>query len=178
MLQDFDGGLPDSVEDINGTLVFKNVSESDRGQYTCHASNEQGKINASVVVTPVIAPKFLVSPNSQGPIQVNEMGSVMIHCSATGDPLPNIQWDKDFDYLNISNSDTSRMIILENGTLYLQEVHLEDEGLYGCTIGSRWVFFLFLQKYEKICSKNSILIYSKFPLSKNLVLDSSGRKLI
>lgn len=126
--------MPETVEDINGTLVFKNVSESDRGNYTCRAFNSQGEISATVVVTPVIAPKFLVKP--EGAIQVNEMGSVMIHCSATGDPKPKIQWDKDFDYLNISNSDTSRLNILDNGTLYFTEVHLEDEGLYGCTIGS------------------------------------------
>lgn len=70
------------MEDVNGTLIFKNVSEMDRGQYLCRASNDQGEISATVVVTPVIAPKFLVKP--QGPIQVNEMGSVMIHCAATG----------------------------------------------------------------------------------------------
>lgn len=87
-----------------------------------------------VIVTPVIAPKFIVKPQSS--IQVNEMGSLMIHCLATGDPMPKIQWDKDFDYLNISNSDSSRMNILDNGTLYFAEVHLDDEGLYGCTIGS------------------------------------------
>lgn len=86
------------------------------------------------MVTPVIAPKFVVKP--QGPIQVNEMGSVMIHCAATGDPKPKIQWDKDLDYINVSNSDSSRLNILDNGTLYFTEVHLEDEGLYGCTIGS------------------------------------------
>lgn len=119
---------------MNGTLIFKNVTESVRGNFTCRAFNSQGEISATVVVTPVIAPKFLVKP--QGPIQVNEMGSVMIHCSATGDPKPKIQWDKDFDYLNISNSDASRLNVLDNGTLYFTEVHLEDEGLYGCTIGS------------------------------------------
>lgn len=133
-VQDSTSTLPDTVEDVNGTLIFRNVSESDRGNYTCRANNNQGEINATVVVTPVIAPKFLVKP--QGPIQVNEMGSVMIHCAATGDPKPKIQWDKDFDYLNISNSDTSRLNVLDNGTLYFTEVHLEDEGLYGCTIGS------------------------------------------
>lgn len=36
----------------------------------------------------------------------------------------------------ISNSDASRLNVLDNGTLYFTEVHLEDEGLYGCTIGS------------------------------------------
>lgn len=115
-------------------MVFKNVSELDRGNYTCIATNSQGQINSTVVVTPVIAPKFLVKP--QGPIQVNEMGSLMIHCAATGEPKPKIQWDKDYDYLNISNSDSSRLNILDNGTLYFTEVHLEDEGSYGCTIGS------------------------------------------
>lgn len=134
LLQDLSNNLPETVDDVNGTLIFKNVSESDRGNYTCRAANSQGEINATVVVTPVIAPKFIVKP--QGPIQVNEMGSVMIHCSATGDPKPKIQWDKDFDYLNISNSDASRLNVLDNGTLYFTEVHLEDEGLYGCTIGS------------------------------------------
>lgn len=119
---------------MNGTLIFKNVSESTRGNYTCRAVNSQGEINATVVITPVIAPKFIVKP--QGPIQVNEMGSVMIHCAATGDPKPKIQWDKDLDYLNISNSDASRLAILDNGTLYFTEVHLDDEGTYGCTIGS------------------------------------------
>lgn len=133
-MKDSTNSLPDTVEDINGTLVFKNVSESDRSNYTCRAFNSQGEISATVVVTPVIAPKFLVKP--QGPLQVNEMGTVMIHCAATGDPQPKIQWDKDFVYLNISNSDASRLNVLDNGTLYFTEVHLDDEGLYGCTIGS------------------------------------------
>lgn len=44
--------------------------------------------------------------------------------------------DKDLHYLNISDSDASRLNVLDNGTLYFTEVHLEDEGLYGCTIGS------------------------------------------
>lgn len=110
------------------------MSDSNRGNYTCRATNNQGEISATVVVTPVIAPKFLVKP--QDAIQVNEMGSIMIHCSATGDPKPKIQWDKDFAYLNFSNSDASRLNVLENGTLYFTEVHLDDEGIYGCTIGS------------------------------------------
>lgn len=65
------------------------------------------------------------------------MGSTMIHCQATGDPMPTIQWDKDLTYIaNSNNSETSRFNIYENGTLHISEVHLEDEGRYGCTIGS------------------------------------------
>lgn len=126
--------LPETVEDINGTLIFRNVSESDKGNYTCNANSAQGTISATVVINAVVAPKFIVKPH--GTIEVNEMGATMIHCTAIGDPKPTIQWDKDLSYLNINNSDTSRMHVLENGTLQFTEVHLEDEGIYGCTIGN------------------------------------------
>ncbi|XP_053690254.1 tyrosine-protein kinase-like otk [Sabethes cyaneus] len=127
--------LPESVEDVNGTLIFRTVTTDHRGNYTCVATNSQGEISASVVVNVVVAPKFEVAP--EGSIQVAEMGTVHIHCVATGDPKPTIQWDKDLQYLHSSNqSEENRYRILDNGTLMLSEVHLEDDGKYGCTIGN------------------------------------------
>ncbi|XP_055532558.1 tyrosine-protein kinase-like otk isoform X2 [Wyeomyia smithii] len=127
--------LPESVEDVNGTLIFRTVTTDHRGNYTCVASNSQGEISASVVVNVVVAPKFEVAP--EGSMQVAEMGTVHIHCVATGDPKPTIQWDKDLQYLHSSNqSEENRYRILDNGTLMLSEVHLEDDGKYGCTIGN------------------------------------------
>uniref|UniRef100_T1GFB7 Immunoglobulin I-set domain-containing protein n=1 Tax=Megaselia scalaris TaxID=36166 RepID=T1GFB7_MEGSC len=38
--------LPESIEDINGTLTFRNVSSESKGSYTCVASNSQGEITA------------------------------------------------------------------------------------------------------------------------------------
>uniref|UniRef100_A0A182LT88 Tyrosine-protein kinase-like otk n=1 Tax=Anopheles culicifacies TaxID=139723 RepID=A0A182LT88_9DIPT len=132
-------GLPDSIEDVNGTLVFRNVSAEHRGSYACVASNSQGEIRASVSVNVVIAPKFEIAP--EGSVQVAELGTVQFHCVATGDPKPTIQWDKDLQYLhgrmgNSNGSEEERYRILENGTLVLTEVHLEDDGRYGCTIGN------------------------------------------
>ncbi|XP_055622002.1 tyrosine-protein kinase-like otk [Toxorhynchites rutilus septentrionalis] len=127
--------LPEAVEDVNGTLVFRTVTTDHRGNYTCVAANAQGEISATVAVTVVVAPKFEIAP--QGSIQVAEMGTVFIHCVATGDPKPTIQWDKDLQYLHSTNqSEEERFRILENGTLVLMEVHLEDDGKYGCTIGN------------------------------------------
>lgn len=82
----------------------------------------------------MVAPKFVVKPMN---IQANEFSSVMMHCLATGDPKPTIQWDKDLVLLNVNNSLSNRISVLDNGTLYFTEVHLEDDGIYGCTIGSR-----------------------------------------
>ncbi|KXJ83484.1 hypothetical protein RP20_CCG003257 [Aedes albopictus] len=127
--------LPESVEDVNGTLTFRTVSTDHRGSYTCVASNSQGEITASVQVHVVVAPKFEIAP--EGSIQVAEMGTVFIHCVATGDPKPTVQWDKDLQYLHSSNqTEEERYRILDNGTLVLTEVHLDDDGNYGCTIGN------------------------------------------
>jgi Immunoglobulin domain/Immunoglobulin I-set domain len=52
--------LPENVEDINGTLIFKNVTFDHRGHYTCIASNSQGTIRVPVVVSVVIAPRLVL----------------------------------------------------------------------------------------------------------------------
>lgn len=108
---------------------------------------------ADIIVDVVQAPRFVVAP--EGPVQAVEGESVLIHCQATGDPMPTIQWDKDLLYLNneptvaalatngmnetaqqLDQSAEKRYRVLENGTLHILEVRFEDEGRYGCTIGS------------------------------------------
>ncbi|XP_030554097.1 tyrosine-protein kinase-like otk [Drosophila novamexicana] len=128
------GSLPEHVDDINGTLIFRNVSAEHRGNYTCLASNSQGQINATVSINVVVAPRFSVAP--VGPIETAEQGVAVIHCQAIGDPKPTIQWDKDLQYLSENNTDRQRFSFLENGTLAIRNVQAEDEGKYGCTIGN------------------------------------------
>lgn len=126
------------------------MSAADRGNYTCVAtSSQQGTISATIVIGVVVAPRFVVAP--VGPTQqVKEMSSLWLHCQATGDPKPTIQWDKDLEYISsgvtlttTTNSndvdginEANRFVVMDNGTLYIREVHLDDEGRYGCTIGS------------------------------------------
>ncbi|TMW42531.1 hypothetical protein DOY81_012389 [Sarcophaga bullata] len=65
-----------------------------------------------------------------------ESGVAVMHCQATGDPKPTIQWDKDLQYLIENNTDRERFKFFENGTLEIRNVQAEDEGSYGCTIGN------------------------------------------
>lgn len=41
---------PPHIEDINGTLFFHGVKNSDAGQYTCIATNSQGIISDSISI--------------------------------------------------------------------------------------------------------------------------------
>lgn len=126
------------MEDTNGTLLIRNVSAEHQGNYTCIAHNSQGTINATVSIRIVIAPRFSIFP--EGQIQATELSSLMIDCQAIGDPIPTVYWDKDLKYLNNPRNNNSEMDsrfkVLENGTLYIDEVHVDDEGQYGCTIGN------------------------------------------
>ncbi|XP_044576463.1 inactive tyrosine-protein kinase 7-like [Cotesia glomerata] len=123
--------FPDHVQDINGTLHFNGVLETDRGRYICIASNAQGSINHTIQIEVVIAPKFTELP--QNPTEAMEGYPVMLHCAAEGDPTPQIHWDKDS---TLNNLDDPRLQVLANGSLYIKEAYLSDEGKYGCTAGN------------------------------------------
>ncbi|XP_015603298.1 inactive tyrosine-protein kinase 7 [Cephus cinctus] len=123
--------FPKHVQDINGTLHFNGVLEEDKGRYTCIASNSQGTINHTISIDVVIAPKFTIKP--EDPTESIEGYPVMLHCAAEGDPKPTIQWDKDS---RMNNLNSPRFEVLPNGSLYIKEVYLGDEGKYGCTAGN------------------------------------------
>uniref|UniRef100_T1JEN9 Receptor protein-tyrosine kinase n=1 Tax=Strigamia maritima TaxID=126957 RepID=T1JEN9_STRMM len=121
---------PSHVRDENGTLFFDPVKPEDRGKYTCVATNFQGVINITIQVDVIVAPKFTVRPID---VQAYEGYPVVIHCRAYGDPLPTIQWDKNSV---VNGFDQKRFSVMENGTLYVTEVHMDDQGKYGCTAGN------------------------------------------
>lgn len=132
-----DGELDaESMEDFNGTLHFKNVTKASAGNYTCVAENSEGKLKATINIQVVMSPQFVVAP--VGPVLARENETVILHCQAIGDPQPTIQWDKDLEYLTYNSSDETgqRVQVFANGTLLIREVRGDDEGKYGCTIGS------------------------------------------
>lgn len=122
------------LEDRNGTLTFRNVSMDHVGNYTCRAHNSQGEISATIVVTVVISPKFTIKPKAN--VNVVEMSTIWLDCQATGDPKPQLHWDKDGKYLKPHEINGTNFHIFPNGTLRISEIHLTDSAKYGCTIGS------------------------------------------
>ncbi|XP_020293317.1 tyrosine-protein kinase-like otk, partial [Pseudomyrmex gracilis] len=126
-----DEKFPKHVQDINGTLHFNGVKMEDKGRYTCIANNTQGSINHTISIDVVVAPKFTKLPDN--PTEAIEGYPVMLHCVAEGYPTPTIQWDKDS---RMNDAVDPRFNIFKNGSFYIAEVHLSDQGKYGCTAGN------------------------------------------
>lgn len=79
----------------------------------------------------IVAPKFTILPDN--PTEAIEGYPVMLHCFAEGYPTPTIQWDKDS---RMNDAVDPRFNIFKNGSFYIAEVHLSDQGKYGCTAGN------------------------------------------
>ncbi|XP_041945854.1 neural cell adhesion molecule L1-like protein isoform X3 [Alosa sapidissima] len=84
-------GLPDRaiVENHGKVLRIPQVQQEDEGQYKCKAKNSHGEVAHSFHAIVEEPPQWVAKPESQ----LNMIGStVVIKCSATGNPRPTVSW--------------------------------------------------------------------------------------
>ncbi|KAL7877960.1 hypothetical protein SRHO_G00046030 [Serrasalmus rhombeus] len=123
--------VPSHVDQVNGALHFGKVMRSDAGNYTCVASNSmQGEIKAYVSLTVGVYIEFKLEPEYT---TVYQGHTAMLHCQATGDPLPYIQWIIKDKALTVSSGRFQKM---PNGSLVISDVSTEDTGKYICIAGN------------------------------------------
>ncbi|XP_074062925.1 putative oxidoreductase PXDNL isoform X5 [Macrotis lagotis] len=126
----------------SGGLFIQNITLQDHGQFTCHASNQQGSIQSTAAIivqdeetedpkgqvsyanhqTP---PRFTVIPVDEA---VLEGHTVEFPCEADGNPSPIIAWTKAGGQL----PQEGQHIILSSGTLRITHVAEHDQGQYEC----------------------------------------------
>ncbi|XP_055925124.1 cell adhesion molecule Dscam2-like isoform X2 [Argiope bruennichi] len=120
--------------DDSSILTFKKVSSSDRGHYTCVASNMASSTNMTTQLVVNVPPQWTVEPQN---ISVVLGNTVWMDCAAVGFPAPNILWKKmiytestagDFTYVHSG----PRAHRYNNGTLVLSDVEENDSGSYLC----------------------------------------------
>ncbi|XP_078660088.1 contactin-5-like [Branchiostoma floridae x Branchiostoma belcheri] len=125
----FDGSLvTDSLKyDIStsGNLQIMGISNADEGAYLCRAENVLGSVEQSAYLFVWSLPVFTVTPAVETIVHMGQ--DLQLHCQATGDPTPTIQWMKDNTVVSQSN-----VQVASNGTLIISDIGEENLGSYVC----------------------------------------------
>ncbi|XP_041515401.1 immunoglobulin superfamily member 10 [Microtus oregoni] len=119
----------------NGTLVIKEVTAYDRGNYICKAQNSVGQ---AVVTVPVMIvghpPRIINSPPRSILRRTGE--ALRLHCMALGLPKPEIVWERP-EHSLLSKARGRKAHgnepLYPQGTLVIQGLQSSDSGVYKCT---------------------------------------------
>ncbi|NXW63505.1 IGS10 protein, partial [Eurystomus gularis] len=119
----------------NGTLVIRETTVHDRGDYVCRAHNDAGDSSITVPVVIVAYPPRIVKRPPQT-VRTMPGAAVQLHCAALGIPKPEISWELP-DRSVLSAAHRGRAAGSERlyppGTLLIQNPRPSDSGEYKCT---------------------------------------------
>ncbi|KAJ8259203.1 hypothetical protein COCON_G00182150 [Conger conger] len=113
-------------------LVFKNILESDDGEYECIATNSNGKAKHSFTVTVEAAPHWTKRPESH---LYSPGETVRVHCEANGIPTPKITWSMNGNPISAIDPENRRRV--HGGALILREVEYGDTAVYQCEANNK-----------------------------------------
>ncbi|KAM4662543.1 hemicentin-2 [Discoglossus pictus] len=112
-----------------GTLKLQEVQEEDAGEYTCVASNEAGTSSDVIQVEVGTPPQFTDFPLD---VEVEVGESVMLTCSADGNPPPQVTWSRQDEGQVLPSANTEIMDSPGSNTVHLKIARPEDTGVYVC----------------------------------------------
>ncbi|XP_076349631.1 cell adhesion molecule Dscam1-like isoform X3 [Tachypleus tridentatus] len=120
------------LADYSSTILFKSVNPDHRGQYTCTATNHVGTDKHSSTIIIHVPPRWRTEPSDT---RIVKGGSSTINCRAEGFPPPRVAWlkaagDSPGNYQPVPS--TSRLHVVENGSLVVLDARKEDGGYYLC----------------------------------------------
>ncbi|KAK2885498.1 hypothetical protein Q8A67_016335 [Cirrhinus molitorella] len=112
-----------SKDSYERVLRFRNITESDSGEYQCTATNVQ----LFVFCAGIAAPYWTKEPKSQlyAPAE-----TVKLECKADGIPSPEVTWSINGNLLTDIDPDPRRSV--KHGVLTLKNVDISDTAVYQC----------------------------------------------
>ncbi|XP_037698412.1 immunoglobulin superfamily member 10 isoform X2 [Choloepus didactylus] len=129
----------------NGTLVIKEATAYDRGNYICKAQNSVGHAQITVPVL-IVAYAPRITNRLPRSIRTRTGAAIQLHCVALGVPKPEITWEMpDHSLLSTGSKGRTREseLLHPQGTLVIQNPQISDSGTYKCTaknsLGSDYV---------------------------------------
>ncbi|RXM29445.1 Immunoglobulin superfamily member 10 [Acipenser ruthenus] len=114
----------------DGTFIIYNPSKSDVGKYRCAARNKVGYIEKLIVLEVGQKPYILTQP--KGLIRSISGQTLFLHCLSEGSPKPKVSWTVPGGYMLSRPQINGKYILLENGTLVIQDAGVHDRGNYIC----------------------------------------------
>ena len=138
------GTLPqERVHYNNSSLQIVNVRKADSDTYFCSAVNLLGTTEKRTLLVVVSRPRFHTKPPAR--VDGTEGDTLLLNCSATGDPKPVVRWEKHGEQLPAGRS------LQTNGVLFLRDMKINDKGFYSCVATSAGVFEAETVAYIDIC---------------------------
>uniref|UniRef100_A0A8C6J207 Uncharacterized protein n=1 Tax=Melopsittacus undulatus TaxID=13146 RepID=A0A8C6J207_MELUD len=119
----------------NGTLVIREATIHDRGNYVCKAYNNAGDSSVTVSVIIVAYPPRIMNRPPQT-IHTIPGAAVQLHCAALGIPKPEITWElPDHSVVTTGHQGqaSENRVLRPPGTLLIQSPQPSDSGTYKCT---------------------------------------------
>lgn len=116
------------------TLTIETVSADDMGNYTCTASNRLGRDSYTTALVVEAAPVWLSEPKDTDAVQGRDL---ILACNAAGFPKPRFTWKMQIGSREfVALHPVGRRKIHDNGTLVIESVESDDEGLYQCDVSN------------------------------------------
>ncbi|XP_057293625.1 uncharacterized protein LOC130622207 [Hydractinia symbiolongicarpus] len=113
----------------NGTLVIYNVDYNDQTTYVCYSTSPGLKRNVSAMLTVYVTQNFTTVPTAAHVLYGN---NAIFSCILEGDPKPRVGWsvrlNKYNDILSIDESMQYKYEIMNNGSLLVKNVTIDDKG--------------------------------------------------
>lgn len=110
------------------SLIIRHATFEDAGAYTCDSSNGVGNAQSySISLRVQASPYFEVEPELQN---AAEDETVEFHCSAAGEPKPEIKWIHNGKPIAESTPNPRRTV--STNSIVIRKLNKKDTGNYGC----------------------------------------------
>ncbi|KAL0280104.1 UNVERIFIED_CONTAM: hypothetical protein PYX00_001493 [Menopon gallinae] len=122
-----------TLDAYSSLLSIPSLTSSHSGDYTCVASNPAAVLRYTAKLQVKVPPKWTVEPNNIANVERNR--NILLNCQADGVPTPTITWKKAIGGKSGEYEDIRERLytkIYSNGSLLLQNVKEDREGIYMC----------------------------------------------